>query len=183
MSGVPSREDYTTLTEWVDAVVNSTGVVEETLWDIVEEFKPGARLMTGSEKEVKLLKLLEYHHEKLVEAGDNPGAAPFINLYFPFEGEVDTLHQFQWGGFNAVRLNDEREKAFRKIIEEEELDIVIEDEDHITAANYEWDPEEALRVSSRVLNEVYGVGIEDLERAVHVDAETGEEVAWTEVGF
>lgn len=181
MGKVPSRENFTTLDEWVNATLENTDIQEETLWDIVEEFAPGARLMTGGEKEVKLLNLLGHHHEKLVAAGDDPGPAPFINLYFPFEGEVESKYQFQWGAYNAVDLNNEGETAFREIIEDEELDIMIEDESHITASDFEWTPEETLRVSSQILNQVYEVTIEEVERAVEVDGETGEETAWTEV--
>ncbi|WP_254808449.1 hypothetical protein [Natronosalvus amylolyticus] len=181
MGTVPPRDDFMTLSEWVDAASENTDIERETLWDIVEEFKPGAGLMTGGEKEVQLLTLLEHHHEKLTAAGDNPGPAPFINVYFPYEGEVESLYQFQWGAYNIVNLNDEREKAFRELIDDEDLEIMIEDKSHITAADYDWTPEEALRVSTRVLNHVFGVSLEDVERAVEIDGKTGEEVAWTQV--
>lgn len=129
--------------------------------------------MSSSEKREELRTVLERHHNSIPE-GDNEGvSAPFVNIYFPLDGSVDTHLQFSWGLYNATRLDEERKAAFKRVAESEGLEMEHEETEWATASDYEWSPDEAVRVTGRILEEVYGVGFEDIDRVEEEDTVEG----------
>lgn len=129
--------------------------------------------MSSSENRQELRTVLERHHTAVPE-GDIEGVpAPFVNIYFALDGSVDTHLQFSWGMYNATRLDEKRKAAFKRIAESEGLEMENEEVEWAMAADHEWSPDEAVQVIGRILDEVYGVGFEDIDRVEKVDTVEG----------
>lgn len=129
--------------------------------------------MSTSEKQQELLTVYERHHNALPKDDIDGVPAPFINVYFPLNGSIETYFQFSWGMYNATQLDEERKAAFKRVVEAEKLELENEETDWAMAADYKWTPEEAVRVTDRILEGVYGVGFEDIGRIEEVDTVGG----------
>lgn len=129
--------------------------------------------MASSEKQQELRTVYECHHNSMPGDDVEGVPAPFVNIYFPLDGTVDTHFQFSWGMYNATRLNEERKAAFERVVESTDLQMENEESNWAMASDHDWSPDEAVRMTGRILEEVYGVGFEDIERVEEVNTIDG----------
>ncbi|WP_436931244.1 hypothetical protein [Halosimplex halobium] len=96
--------------------------------------------------------------------------ASHINLYFPFDGVTGHHFQFSRGAFNAVNLNGERKAAFQQIIDSEGLKFETEGPSWMTARDPDWSPGTAVRMTEKILEQVYDINLEDVTKIEAVNS-------------
>lgn len=178
MTTIPDRAEFTSTANWLERVADETGSEFDVLEAVVSELKPGlVSLLPDSRKRRRLQRLLKRHadHMTAVEGDDEA----WIDLYFERDGEVDRYYQYTMLNHNLARATEEEAEILKLIAKEEEMDVT-EGENYVMATQLDWEGvEEELRLLAKILDEVYGVAIEDIERAV--ERRGGESIAWTEV--
>lgn len=191
MGKLPNYDDFDNAIDWVEAISDSTRIEENILWEIIEQLKPGLQKFSlslkDSEKASKLKSLFEIHMKRLWEGeGGKIKDVYWIKIYFPFEGKIGDFYEFNWGEHNLLNLTKEMEKLSQKIIKEEGLEIAGEmdtDNNRKAIGVYSegvMDVEEMLRITYRILNEVYEINIEEIEQAIEV-SDSGKELYWSDI--
>lgn len=150
--------------EWVSEAADETGVDEETIWNMAEKLllEPGS--MEAIKTELRLKVLYELHLNRWTDTDDNPPAT-WVNVNFSSDGEA---HQFtfSFGMFELHLPNGEEQmETMKKITREEGIEVEHIDSDHIVTRNVDCDPVWAVRITKRILDEVYGASISDVTEA------------------
>lgn len=126
------------------------------------------------EKELRLKVLYEIHLNHL-EGHDQDALGSWVNVHFTVEGEKKQL-QFSYGQFSVpLHGGDYNAEAMKNITREEDMEVNINDPDVIATRPNDYGSVWALRVTKRILNEVYGVSIGDVTRA---EEEGSRELTW-----
>lgn len=173
---VPDRDEYDSLNEWVTGVADATGVAEKTIWDIVEEIRPGASAVTKN-KATLLRRLLEHHivyMETLINEHGQPDLDCKIQLYV----DDTPIYEFQYPGHNVVDLHDHKKAKLSEIIAEEGLTKQAEGERYLAALLPEGGLEEEVRIIIRILEEVHDISVDDVERAIEIRGQ--KQYSWTD---
>lgn len=167
---IPSRDQFDTLEEWVDAVSESLDVPAEHIWDIVEELKPGAKVAATGDPAERLKRLFRHHSKYMqnqLEDVGRPDPDCWIDVYLDGENK----YQFLWPGHNATSLDSEMKERMLSIVDDEGMEIQSEGENYVAAFLSKSDPEEDVRIAGRILEEVYDADFSDIEKAVEVRGE------------
>jgi hypothetical protein len=82
---------------------------------------------------------------------------------------------------NLARVTDDEAETMEKLAEEEDMYLENQEElNFVLASQLEWDGvEEELRIIRKVLNEVYRIDINDIERTE--EHREGDTISWSEV--
>ena len=170
-------DEHDTMFEWVSEAVDETGVDEETLWNIAEKLLLEPEPIDHIEKELRLKILYEIHLNRIKNV-DQDTIGSWIQINFIVDGVKEKI-QFSYGQFSVpLHGGDYDAEAMKKITREEEMDVSINDEDVIATRPDDRGPVWAVRVTRRILNEVYGVSLGDI---TWVEEEGVRELTWKEV--
>lgn len=165
--------------EWVTEAAEETGVDEETLWNIAEKLllEPGPT--EHIEKELRLKVLYEIHLNRLTGPhSDQDSLGSWVKVNFTVDGEKEQF-QFSYGMFSVPLHGGEYDaEAMKRITREEDIEVQMYDSDVIATRHNDRGPVWAVRVSKRILNEVYGASIEDI---TWVEEDGSRELTWEEV--
>lgn len=168
---------YDTMFEWVSEAAAETGVDEETLWNISEKLLLEPESVDHIEKELRLKILYETHLNRL-EGVDQDTLGSWVQINFTVDGEKEQM-QFSYGQFSVpLHGGDYDAEAMRKITREERMEVSINDEDVIATRPDDRGPVWAVRMTKRILNEVYGASLEDV---TWVEEEGVRELTWEDV--
>lgn len=169
--------NHDTLHEWVSHTSDETGVDKGTLWNIAEKLLLEPEPMENIEKELRLKILYEIHLNRL-EGIDQDALGSWVKVIFLVNGEKEQM-QFSYGQFSVpLHGGDYDADAMKRITREESMEVSISDPDMIATRSDDRDPVWALRVTKRILNEVYGVSLEDV---IWAEEEGCRELTWEEV--
>lgn len=174
---IPNRGDFDAIDEWVTQVAEQADISQDIVWAIVEEFKPGAKAATESDKSSLLRRLLNHHEHYMnahIEACGRPDADCKIQLFVKDEA----IYEFQYPTHNAIKLDKEQKEVLHDIIADEDMGIQAEGEHFIAAFLRQGGVDENLRTISRVLREVYESSIVDIEQAIEI--RDADEFTWTD---
>lgn len=150
--------------EWVSEAADETDVDEETVWNMAEKLLLEPESMEDMKTELRLKVLYELHLNRWTDTDDNPPAT-WVNVNFSSDGEV---HQFTFSfGMFELHLPDgeEQMETMKKITREEGIEVEHIDSNHIVTRNVDCDPVWAVRITKRILDEVYGPSIGDITEA------------------
>ncbi len=169
--------NHDALYEWVSDAVDETGVDEETLWNIAEKLLLEPESMEHIEKELRLKVLYEIHLNRL-EGVDEDALGSWVKVNFSVNGEKEQI-QFSYGQFSVpLHGGDYDAEVMKKITREESMEVSMNDPDVIATRPNDRGPVWALRVTKRILNEVYGASLGDVTWA---EEEGYRELTWEEV--
>lgn len=164
---------YSSLSEWVEGVANEAGVDQDVVWNISEKLLLEPESLEAMEKQARLKVLYELHLNRWTDSNENPPAS-WIDIAFPVDEEIQEGFKFSFGAFNVPLDGDEeRTEAMKAITREEGLHVEIIEPEFIYTESTQCEPAWALRVTERILDEVYGVSLNDIKWAE-------EEVTWGE---
>lgn len=151
--------------EWVANTVDETGVDEETVWNIAEKLLLEPESMDGFINEIRLKVLYELHLNEW-DGDEDHVPANWVKIAIPVDGEIENEFMFSFGSFNVPMTGDEeRRKAMKAIAREEDLWVEV-DQPGVLATRWEdRGPVWALRITKRILNEVYGLEFGDIQHA------------------
>lgn len=169
--------EHDAMFEWVSEAADETGVNEETLWNIAEKLLLEPESMEYIEKELRLKLLYEIHLNRL-EGVDQDTLGSWIQINFTVDGEKEQI-QFSYGQFSVpLHGGDYDAEAMKRITREDKMEVDVNDEDMISTCPNDRGPVWAVRVTKRILDEVYGASLSDImwaeEEGVH-------ELTWEEV--
>lgn len=168
--------NHDALLEWVPEAADETGVDEEILWNIAEKLLLEPESIEHIEKELRLKVLYEIHLNRL-EGHDQDALGSWVNVSFSVDGEKEQI-QFSYGQFSVPVSSDESdEEAMKRITREENMEVSVNDPDVIATRPTDRGPVWALRVTERILDEVYGASLEDVTWA---EEEGFRELNWEE---
>jgi hypothetical protein len=170
--------EHETVADWVTATAEETDVAETTLWDIATKLLLEPTATESFETELRLKILYEIHLNRW-DGTDNPPAS-WVSLTVPTEhGLVDEL-MFSFGSFNVpVDDIDERIEAMKQLTRDEGIEVEVNDPAVIATRRRECDSLWALRVTQRILNEVYDVTLADVQ-AAEEEVSGGPNITWEE---
>lgn len=169
--------EYDAMFEWVSEATDETGVDEETLWNIAEKLLLEPEPMEHIEKELRLKVLYEIHLNRL-EGVDQDALGSWIQINFTVDGEKEQM-QFSYGQFSVpLHGGDYDAEAMKRITREEGIEVSMMDEDVIATRPDDCGPVWAVRVTKRILEEVYGASLGDVTWA---EEEGIRELTWEEV--
>ncbi|ELZ06802.1 hypothetical protein [Natrialba aegyptia] len=179
MKEIPRQTDYDSTTEWLETVADETDTDFEVLKAVGTQLRPELISLPESDKRDQLQRLLKEHTEFMAEVEGDADA--WIDIYFERDGEIDNYYQYLMMSHNLTRVTDEEVEAMKEVNEEEDMDLDVQPEhDFVMGTQLDWEGvEEELRLVRKILNEVYGVGIDDIERAE--EQRNGKIISWTEV--
>ena len=179
MENIPRRDDFEKTTEWLQAVSTETDADFEVLEAVAIQLRPELLDLPDSGKREKLQRLLKDHTDFMTEA--EGGANAWIDIHFERDGEVDCYYQYTMMNHNLTMVKEEEVEAMKAVADEEGIDLDIQPEqNYVMGTQLDWDGmEEELRLIRKVLNEVYDIDIEDIERAE--EQREGDLISWTEV--
>lgn len=170
-------DDHDALLEWVSEVVDKTDVDEEIVWNIAEKLLLEPEPNEHIEKELRLKLLYEIHLNRL-EGHNEDALASWINVNFTVGGEKNQL-QFSYGQFSVpLHTEDCNAEVMKRITREEGMEVSINDPDVIATRPNDHGPIWAIRVTKRILNEVYGASLGDVTWA---EEEGCRELTWEDV--
>ena len=179
MDEIPRKADFRSTTEWLENVADETDTDFEVLESITTQLRPELISLPDSDKRYQLQELLKEHTEYMTEVeGD---AYAWVNFYFERDGKVDKYYQYSMMSHNLARVTEDELESMKEVAEEEDMDVENQIEyNFVTSEQFDWDGvEEELRLVVKVLREVYGIDIDELER-VEEERES-ETISWTEV--
>ncbi|MDL0140304.1 hypothetical protein PNP85_12405 [Halobacterium salinarum] len=105
---------------------------------------------------------LEDHFARVEENEEWPGNY-WVEVDFETDAGTTTL-QFQFGSFNITGLDEEEQfETTRELVEEEGLNIQTEVDVAITTTDETHDIDEVVRITGRILYEVYDAEFSDIE--------------------
>lgn len=163
---------HDSLFEWVSAASEETNIDEEAIWNIAEKLLLEPESMEEIETELRLKVLYELHLNRWTNTDDNPPAS-WVKINFSSESEVNQF-RFSFGMFDApLPDGDEQVETMKRITREEGIEVQHNDPDHIVTRNCDCDPVWAVRITKRILEEVYEASMGEVE-----DVE--EEVTWSD---
>lgn len=163
--------------EWVSEAADETGVDEEIIWNIAEKLLLEPESMEHIEKELRLKVLYEIHLNRL-EGVDQDALGSWVNITFDVNGEKEQI-QFSYGQFSVpLTGGDHDAEAMKKITREEDMEVSMNDPDVIATRPDDRGPVWALRVTDRILDEVYGASLGDVTWA---EEEGVRELTWEDV--
>ena len=169
--------EHDAMFEWVSEAADEAGVDEKTLWNIAEKLLLEPESMDHIEKELRLKVLYEIHLNRL-EGVDQDALGSWVKIIFTVDGEKEQM-QFSYGQFSVPLHADEyNTEAMKRITREEEMEVSMIDEDVIATRPDDRSPVWAVRVTKRILNEVYGTSLGDV---TWVEEEGARELTWEEV--
>lgn len=169
--------EHDTMFEWVSEAADETGVDEEILWNIAEKLLLEPESMEHIKKELRLKVLYEIHLNRL-EGVDQDALGSWVQINFTVDGEKEQM-QFSYGQFSVpLHGGDYDSEAMKKITREEGIEVSLVEEDVIATRPDDRGPVWALRVTKRILNEVYGTS---LGNVTWVEEEGVRELTWEEV--
>jgi len=179
MKEIPRQADFDSTTEWLETVADETDTDFEVLKAVATQLRPELVSLPESDKREQLQRLLKEHTDFMSEVEGDANA--WIDIRFERDGEVSNYYQYTIMNHNITRVTDEEIEAMREVAEEEDMDLDIQPEDNfVMGTQLDWDGvEEELRLVRKVLNKVYGVDIDDIERAE--EEREGDIISWTEV--
>jgi hypothetical protein len=179
MKEIPRQADFDSTTEWLETVAKDTDTDFEVLKAVTTQLRPELVSLPESDKRDQLQSLLKEHTDYMTEVEGDADA--WIDIYFERDGEVDNYYQYSMMSHNITRVTEEEAEAMEEVAEEEEMDLTGQVEHNfVTGTQLDWEGvEEELRLVRKVLNEVYGVDIDDIERAE--EERNGDIISWTEV--
>lgn len=171
---------HDSVVDWVSAAAEETGVDEEVLWNVTEKLLLEPESVEGKEKELRLKVLYELHLNRWTNNNDNPPAS-WIEVAFPVDGEILEGFKFSFGAFNVpLEGDEERIEAMKAITRDEGLHVQMNEPEFIYTESMDCDPVWALRVTRRILNEVYGVSVEEVKWAEE-EVTWGDNLTWEDV--
>jgi hypothetical protein len=170
--------EHETVADWVSATAEETDVAEAILWDIASKLLLEPNTTAAFETEMRLKILYEIHLNRW-DGTENPPAS-WVKLTVPTDhGLVDTF-QFSFGMFNVpVDDIDERIEAMKQLTRDEGIEVEVNDPAVIATSRRKCHPVWALRVTERILNEVYDVGFADVQ-AAEEEVSGGPNITWDE---
>ncbi|WP_433629619.1 hypothetical protein [Halomicrococcus sp. NG-SE-24] len=163
---------HDTMFEWVSEVADETSVDEETIWNIAEKLLLEPESMDEMKTEVRLKVLYELHLNRWTDTDDNPPAT-WVKVNFSSEDEVQQL-TFSFGMFELhLPDGEDQMETMKRITREEGIEVEHIDSNHIVTRNVDCDPVWAVRITKRILEEVYGISVSEV-------TEAEEEVTWSD---
>jgi hypothetical protein len=174
---VPDRSEYDGLEEWVEGVVDATGVSEDIVWAIIYGVKPGASAVTTSDNGKLLRRLLRYHSEYMqahLEEHGRPDADCKVQIFF----DDKVVYEFLLPSHNVVDLNEGQKQQAKEIFADEGMDIQSEGDCYLTGFLPEGEVDDEVRVIARVLDRVYESDFGDIDRAVEIRGQ--QRFSWTD---
>lgn len=169
--------EHDAMFEWVSKAADTTGVDEETLWNIAEKLLLEPEPMDHIEKELRLKVLYEIHLNRL-EGVDEDALGSWVKIGFTVNGEKEQM-QFSYGQFSVPLHGDNYDaEAMKSITREEGMEVSMMDENVIATRPDDRGPVWAVRVTKRILNEVYGASLQDV---TWVEEEGARELTWEEI--
>lgn len=151
--------------EWVADTAEETGVDEETVWNIAEKLLLEPDSMEGFINEIRLKVLYELHLNDW-DGDDENVRANWVKIAIPVDGEIEEEFMFSFGSFNVPLGGDEeRQEAMKAITREEDLWVDVNDPYVIATRWEDRGPVWALRITERILDEVYGLDFSDIRHA------------------
>ena len=179
MKKIPRQSEFWSTNEWLEEIANRSDVDIEILKAVVAQLRPELISLPESDKRDQLQRLLKEHTDFMTEIEGN--ANSWIDVYFERDGEVDVYYQYSMMSHNITGVTEEEAEAMKELAEEEDMELSGQVEDnYLMGTQLDWSGvKEELRLVRKVLNEVYGVDIEDIERAE--EERDGEVISWTEI--
>lgn len=168
---------FDALHEWIPVAAKETGVDEQTLWNIAEKLflEPGST--ESLEAELRLKVLYEIHYNRL-EGVEQDALGSWVTVNFSVNGRKEQF-QFSYGQFSVPLQGDECDvEAMKRITREEGMEVTVNDPEVIATRPDDRGPVWALQVTKRILKEVYGASLADVNWAKE---EGGYELAWSEI--
>lgn len=179
MKEIPRHADFDSTTDWLETVAEETDTDFEVLKAVATQLRPELMSLPESDKREQLQRLLKEHTDYMTEVEGDADA--WIDIYFERDGEVDNYYQYSMMSHNITRVTEGEAEAMREVAEEEDMDLDGEiEQNYVTGTQLNWGGvEEELRLVRKVLNEVYGIDIGDIERAE--EYRNGDIISWTDV--
>lgn len=176
---IPRQADFDSTVRWLETVADETDTNYEVLKAVATQLRPELISLPESDKREQLTRLLKEHTEFMTELEGQADA--WIDIYFDRGGEVSNYYQYSMMNHNLTRVTDEEIEAMRGVAEEEDMDLDVQPEQsYVMGTQLDWGGvEEELRLVRKILNEVYGVDIDDIERAE--EYREGDTITWNEV--
>lgn len=163
--------------EWVSEAADETGVGEETIWNIAEKLLLEPESMEHIQKELRLKVLYEIHLNRL-DGVDQDALGSWVTVNFTVDGEKEQI-QFSYGQFSVpLHGGDYDAEAMKKITREEGIEVTMNDSDVIATRTNDRGPVWAIRVTERILDEVYGASLGDITWA---EEEGARELTWEDI--
>ena len=168
------------LFEWVSAASAETNVDEDVIWNLTEKLLLEPDSMEGVKKELRLKVLYELHLNRWSDGDENPPAS-WVDVAFPVDGDIQEGFKFSFGAFNVPLGGDEeRIETMKAITRDEDLHVEMNEPEFIYTESHRCEPVWALRVTKRILDEVYGVSISEVEWAEE-EVTWGDNMTWEDV--
>jgi hypothetical protein len=169
--------NFDALHEWIPEAREETDVEEEVLWNIAEKLLLEPESMAHIEKELRLKVLYEIHLNRIQTNNQDP-LGSWVTIHFTVEGRKEQI-QFSYGQY-SVPLNggDYDAEAMKRITREEDLEVDINDPDVIKTRATDHGPVQAVEITRRILEEVYGASLVDVTWA---EEEGVRELSWDDV--
>lgn len=179
MKKIPRQANFDSTTQWLKTVADETDTDFEVLKAVATQLRPELVSLPESDKREQLTRLLKEHTEFMTDVEGDANA--WIDIHFERDGEVSNYYQYSMMNHNLVMPTEEEIEAMKEVAEEEHMDLDIQPENNFVAGvQLTWDGvEEELRLVRKVLTEVYGVDLDDIERAE--EQREGDIISWTEI--
>ena len=170
---------HDSLFEWVSDASEETNVDEDVIWDLTEKLLLEPESMESFKKELQLKVLYELHLNRWTDTDDNPPAS-WVKIEFS-SGDQDGQLTFSFGMFELhLPEGGEQVETMKKIMREEGIEAQHNDPGHIVTRNRDCGPVLAVRITKRILDEVYGASITDVEWAEE-EVTWGDNMTWDDI--
>jgi len=174
---LPKRSEFEGLGGWVSAVADETDLPEETVWEIVEEFRPGASAVAADDAGEMFRRLLEEHTMYMRAYVDEYGH-PDRNCKIQIFVEDSCVYEFRWPSHNIIDLEASQKEEVSQMLEDEEFTLQSEGDHYLTGFLEEGGVDNELRLITRVLQRLYGVPPGEADTVIeqrHTD-----QLSWTD---
>lgn len=166
--------------EWVEETVDRTDVDEETVWNIAEKLLLEPDSMDGFVNELRLKVLYELHLNEW-DGDEDHVPANWVKIAIPVDGDIVDDFMFSFGSFNVPMTGDEeRREAMKAVAREEDLWVDVDQPGVIATRWEDRGPVWGLRVTKRILNEVYDLDFSDIQHAEE-EKTNGRNLAWDDI--
>lgn len=150
---IPSYRLAESVEQWVQATANATDIPVATLRELVNELKPGSFPADDATRQDVLRRAIATQLGR-----DASEDSAYLDVIFPFRGELAAHYQYAWGSHNATGLDEEMRDTVLAIGASEPVTVEWDEHDCVTLSAVEADPKDDARIAGRILREAYGSG-------------------------
>lgn len=171
------------VSDFVHTLSQETDVDEEEFWKVASAVLSDADFLENARNELRLRNLFMLHLS--VNGWDGTGRPPgeWVEMTIPLDGEEDSSFSFSYGAFSVpVKGDGLRVEMMKRVAEDEGLEIDHCDEGVVATTHHDCDSARAIRITSRILHEVYEIEFADVVSAEEVVTGSGRDGSdWDEM--